>query len=55
MMQSEPPQELLAVVSQLDQHLTPIAGGPQAEEKSPLHEPINESYGAVRLKLHSLC
>ena len=48
-------QELLAAVSELNQHLTPIVGGPQAEQESPFHESINETYRAVRLKLHSLC
>lgn len=46
-------QTLLAVVSKLYQYLTPIVSSPQAEQKSPLHEPINETYSAVRLKLHS--
>jgi hypothetical protein len=46
-------QALLAVVSKPYQHVTPIVGSPQAQQKSPFHEPINETYSAVRLKLHS--
>jgi hypothetical protein len=47
-------QDLLAIVSQLYQYLSPIIGGSQAHQESPFDEAIDQTYSAVRFKLHPI-
>lgn len=54
MMQRELAKDLFSVTRKLNQHLSFVSGSPESNEKTPLHEPIDEAYGAVVLQLHSL-
>jgi hypothetical protein len=40
-------------MSQFNEHLASIIGGPDANQQTPIREPVDESDGAVMLKLHS--
>ena len=47
-------KKLLAVARQLHQYVPAIVRSPQAAQKTPFDEPIDELHRAVMLKLHSL-
>jgi len=51
--QSKLAKGFLAVMSQFNEHLASIIGGPDANQQTPIREPVDESDGAVMLKLHS--
>ena len=52
--QSHATYAVLAVPSQLDQHLAPIICSPEPNQKSAINQAINKPHGAVVLELHSL-